>query len=129
MKDKIFLFVCILLTVCVLTSCNNQNGSERVPVVRDELTISGLEDGKWVYFSIESGSVVGSSAFLSEEEDAIWAKRSDWDFAICGDYLKTNGGASGSGRGGILRDETHNFQTLKEAPSEGYLIDKMGIVK
>ena len=33
------------------------------------------------------------------------------------------------GKGGILRDETHNFQTLKDAPTEGYLIDSEGIVK
>ena len=33
------------------------------------------------------------------------------------------------GKGGILRDETHNFQTLKDAPTEGYLIDREGLVK
>lgn len=64
-----------------------------------------------------------TSVFLSEEEDKAWAERTDWDFAICGDYIKTNSGTSGNGKGGILRDETHNFQTLKDAPTEGYLIE------
>ncbi len=116
-----------MVSATVFTSCNVSG--KREPAISDEITISGLEDGKWTYFSVESGEVVGTSAFLAEEEDALWAKRSDWDFAICGDYLKTNGGTSGEGAGAIQRDAIHNFMTLKEAPDEGYLTDEVGIVR
>ena len=88
------------LAALALSSCQG-NGKREAPV-SGELTIHGLEDGKWTYFSVETGESVGSSTFLSEEEDAAWAQREDWDFAICGDYLKTNGGTSGKGAGGIM---------------------------
>lgn len=84
------------LAALALSSCQG-NGKREAPV-SGELTLHGLEDGKWTYFSVETGESVGSSTFLSEEEDAAWAQREDWDFAICGDYLKTNGGTSGKGR-------------------------------
>lgn len=113
--------------VLALASC--QGNSQRETPVSGELTLHGLEEGRWTYFSVENGEPVGSSTFLSEEEDAAWAEREDWDFAICGDYLKTNGGTSGNGAGALMRDTGHNFQTLTEAPSEGYQTDKMGIVK
>lgn len=119
--------ILLLLAACLCSAC--KHGESKVPAISTEVTIHGLEDGKWVYFSIKDGETVGSSTFLSEEEDKAWAERTDWDFAICGDYIKTNSGTSGNGKGGILRDETHNFQTLKDAPTDGYLIDSEGIVK
>ena len=82
-----------ILAACLCCAC--KQGESKVPAIETEVTIRGLEEGKWVYFSIKDG----------------------------------NSGTSGHGKGGILRDETHNFQTLKEAPSEGYLIDSEGIVK
>lgn len=115
------------LAALALASC--QGNDKREAPVSGEVTLSGLDDGRWTYFSVESGEPVGSSTFLSEEEDAEWADRDNWDFAICGNYLKTNGGTSGKGAGALMRDTGHNFQTLTEAPSEGYLTDKTGIVK
>ncbi len=116
-----------LISASLLFSCRSGSGPE--PVVESEVTIGGLTVDKWVYFSIKTGETVGTSTFLSETEDAEWSARRDWDFAICGDYLKTNSGSSGEGRGGILRDGTHNFQTLTEAPSEGYLTDTESVVR
>lgn len=115
------------LAALALAACQG-NGKREAPV-SGELTIHGLEDGKWTYFSVETGESVGSSTFLSEEEDAAWAQREDWDFAICGDYLKTNGGTSGKGDGGIMRESEHSYQTLTEAPIQGYLTDEVGVVK
>lgn len=123
-KVKILL---LILAACLCCACNHNESKE--PVIEAEVTIHELDNGKWLYFSIKDGETVGTSTFLSDEEDKLWAARSDWDFAICGDYIKTNSGTSGNGKGGILRDETHNFQTLKEAPADGYLIDSEGIVK
>ncbi len=122
---RIVLFPLIAAVLC----CGCGRGGGHEPAVAAEVTISGLEEGRWVYFSVRDGSTVGSSTFLSESEDAEWAERRDWDFAICGDLLKTNGGTSGKGAGGILRDSGHNFQTLTEAPADGYLTDSPGVVK
>lgn len=117
----------LILAASLCCACNHNESKE--PVIEAEVTIHKLDNGKWLYFSIKDGETVGTSTFLSDEEDKLWAARSDWDFAICGDYIKTNSGTSGNGKGGILRDESHNFHTLKEAPADGYLIDSEGIVK
>ena len=116
-----------ILAACLCCAC--RHGESKMPAIETEVTIRGLEEGKWVYFSIKDGETVGTSTFLSEEEDKAWAERTDWDFAICGDYIKTNGGDSGQGLGGIQRDYTSNFLTLTEAPADGYLIDKTQIVR
>ena len=77
--------VIILLILAACLCCACKQGESKVPAISTEVTIHGLEDGKWVYFSIKDGETVGSSTFLSEEEDKAWAERTDWDFAICGD--------------------------------------------
>ena len=117
-----------LILGSALLSCNGE-GKEGEALREGELTISGLSADKWTYFSFEKGEVVGQSEFLSDEENALWAERLDWDIAICGDYIKTNGGDSGKGMGGILRDRTSNFLTLEEAPADGYLVDEIRMVK
>ena len=121
------IFLCAVAAIS-FCSCRSGEGSD-LPPVQDELTISGLSSTKWTYFSFETGQVVGQSTFLSAEEDREWEQRLDWDLAICGDYIKTNGGDSGQGLGGIQRDYTSNFLTLTEAPADGYLIDKTQIVR
>ena len=125
-KISIYITAAVAILCC---ACVRGGGDAPTAVSAEEMTISGLEEGKWTYFSLAKGEPVGTSTFLSEEEDALWAARTDWDFAICGEYLRTNSGTSGKGSGGILRDTEHNFQTLKEAPSEGYLTDGETVVK
>ena len=120
-----FLLSVALAAVCV--SCREgKNGGEGTPNLRGELTLSGLDGEHWTYFSFESGETVGQSDFGDKEQDAAWAGRTDWDLAVCGEYLKTNSGASGSGRGGALRERRQRFESLTEAPSEGYLTDISG---
>ena len=63
-KTVIILFI---LAACLCSAC--KQGEGKVPAISTEVTIHGLEDGKWVYFSIKDGETVGSSTFLSEEED------------------------------------------------------------
>lgn len=93
----------------------------------NEVVINGLSGAEWTYFSFESGSVVGRSKFQDDEQDATWAARKDWDFAICGDYIKTNGGTSGIGLGGVQINTTSTFDALTEAPADGYIIDTLYI--
>ena len=55
----------------------------------------------WTYISFESGEVVGTGKLGDAESDAAWAMRRDWDIAVCDTLLRTNGGNSGIGYGGI----------------------------
>jgi len=119
MKHGVIILAGMLL---LLASCKSQ-GDLRQPNVSAEMTISGLSDSCWTYFSFEKGEVVGSSTYCDEDQDAQWAQRSDWDFAICSDKIKTNSGESGKGLGGVQRNTTDAFSTLETAPSDGYLTD------
>lgn len=87
----------------------------------------GVNDSTWVYYSLEKGGVVGNSKLLSKEEDELWANRLDWDFAICGDMIRTNSGTSGKGDGGLIfSDEDYN--TIFEAPIDGYAVDSNDVI-
>lgn len=95
--------------------------------ISNEVTIQ-ISDNQWTYFSIETGSVVGTSAFSSLREDSAWFERNDWDIAVCGEFIRTNSGTSGKGNGGILRNQTTDFYNLVQAPERGYLVDTNNIV-
>lgn len=119
-SDMKRLFFYAALMMLFLASCT----SDKEKSLEDkEYTIEGITDTEWTYFSFESGTVVGRSSFLSEEEDAAWADRGDWDFAICGNRLRTNGGDSGKGLGGVVRNTTSNYYQIDAAYSGAYLQD------
>lgn len=123
MKKIIIIFAVLLC----LASC--RNSEERMPNVAGETVITGLSKDHWTYFSFEKGDVVGTSAFGDDAQDREWSQRKDWDLAICGEYIKTNGGTSGIGLGGIQQDTEHNFTTLTEAPDTGYVEDIIQIIR
>jgi len=124
---KFRLFIAIAAAVVLLVSC--RGGAGHRPNVSAEITIEGLSADRWTYFSLETGAVVGTSKYLDDAEDAEWAGRSDWDFAICGDYLKTNSGTSGKGAGGVQQNKTDAFMQIMEAPESGYLVDTVRVAR
>lgn len=129
MRRNIFQHIFIIFVTCTaLCSCNGFAGKSE-PSVAEELTIHGLSSEHWTYFSFEKGEVVGTGKFNDEADDAAWAKRRDWDFAICGDRIKTNSGTSGEGLGGAQKDNEHNFATLSTAPTDGYIVDEVQIIR
>lgn len=119
--------VILTLSFC-LCSCTREKDGPAAESEK-EITISGLGDDHWTYFSFDTGMSVGTSRFLSDEEDKAWASRTDWDFAICGDYIKTNGGTSGNGLGGMQKDTVNNYLNIVTAPEDGYSDDVTGDVK
>lgn len=128
MKLNIFHLLLILAVSAVFCSCNEGSG-KREPNVSAEITIHGLSEDHWTYFSFEKGEVVGTGKFNDKESDAQWHARKDWDFAICGDRIKTNSGDSGVGLGGIQKDNEHNYATLTTAPTDGYITDETQIIR
>lgn len=108
-------------------SCSQDNsntpGTPAEPARVESLTIEGLNDQTWVYVSLEQGKVVGSSPLGDEEQDAAWKARTDWDFALCGELIRTNSGTSGTGNGGIQSVTNKSFNALDEAPTDGYTVD------
>ena len=82
-----------------LVSCIG--GEEPEPeIISSEVEFFSVPD-QWTYISFERGEVVGTGKLGDASSDAAWAKRDDWDIAICDTLLRTNGGNSGIGFGGI----------------------------
>lgn len=127
MKRSVKIYA-IFATVLALCSCRDRE-RDIMPAVAGETIMSGLSSENWTYFSFEKGETVGSSRFNDKEQDMEWAGRTDWDFAICGDRLKTNSGTSGKGAGGVQVNTTDNFNSLKTAPVTGYVKDTMLMVR
>ena len=128
MKRTIYRLMLIFAVSAGLCSCNGF-GDKGAPNVAGEITLHDLNSENWTYFSFEKGEVVGTGKFGDAESDAQWHDRKDWDFAICGDRIKTNSGASGVGQGGIQKENSHNFATLTTAPTDGYITDEMQIIR
>lgn len=123
---KLFLFlISAAIVLPLLGSCGENRESNRSV----ELVLHGLGDDHWSYFSIESGEIVGTGKYPDAEEDAVWAARNDWDFAICGNLIKTNSGTSGNALGGIQINTSSTFDALAEAPEDGYIVDTLFLVK
>lgn len=98
------------------------------PAIQGTVEIS-TSDSTWTYYSLESGKEVGTSKLLDASADAAWAVRKDWDIAVCGDLLRTNGGLSGSAGAAIQRDTLSTFTDLLTAPSSGYVADTLVLVR
>ncbi len=118
----------VVLACCLgLGACSQESSKSpetpAEPARVESLTIEGLNDQTWVYVSLEQGKVVGSSPLGDEEQDAAWKARTDWDFALCGELIRTNSGTSGSGNGGIQSVTNKSFNALDEAPVDGYTVD------
>ena len=61
-------------------------------------------------------------------QDAAWKARTDWDIALCGELVRTNGGTSGNGQGAIQQIPNKSFNALDQAPADGYTTDTDDIV-
>lgn len=120
MKSRPVLFLVLLAVV----SCN-----DAVPRKEVDTVIQGLSEDKWTYFSFEAEQAVGQSGFGDSEGDALWSARKDWDFAIAGDYIKTNGGTSGSGLGALARITTGDYASLSSVPDSLLSQDTVGIIR
>ena len=119
MKCCIWIVVLFLCWACA-------DDQDPVPEQEEhDLTISGINGEQWTYISLKNGTVTGTSVFGDPEENARWAKRTDWDLAICGEYLRTNSGTSGEGKGGILFLENATYEAVTAAPTGEYITDEI----
>lgn len=113
----IFLFAGLTLVSC-------SSDEDTLEVGQDSyLDLSGVDDQTWTYFSLSNGTVVGTSAFGSANGDEEWKKRTDWDMAICGKYVRTNSGTSGNGQGGLMKVEGVSYEAITTSVSGTFEVD------
>lgn len=89
---------------------SNEMLKAEIRVIKD--FSAATEPNTYHYFSLANGS----------EAAAADAKTTKWDLAFSGTTILTNGGTSGSGQGGAIIVEKQ-FDTITEAPKEGYKVD------
>ncbi len=97
------------MSVMSVSCSESDDNDDAQPAVDTELTVSGISATKWTYISLENNAVVGTSDKDDADSDARWAKRVDWDIAICGDLLRSNSGTSGCGSGGLRRIDGKDY--------------------
>ena len=112
------IFILALFFVSCAKDDNKNDNDDAV-----ELTVDGINDTEWTYISLTTGKVIGRSAFGSEKDDADWKARTDWDIAICGEYMRTNSGTSGDGIGGIKRMDDKSFDQVLESDAVDLQVD------
>lgn len=121
--NNIFLFA--ILSLLVLVSACSSDSPESGGVKKGKENVAtpiANDNSKWTYYSLENNKLVGTSNFSDSIADKQWAARDDWDIAVCGDLIRTNGGDSGAGQGGI-QEASEDYSTLKKAPESGYATD------
>jgi hypothetical protein len=106
MKKTLF-----LATLILFASCNDNGGSDQ-PINEEptESYIDASASDMWHYFSLKTGQVVGS-AKESDENNAAWGARADWDIAIQRYKIRTNSGdfTTAGAKGGVYTPDGGNL--------------------
>ncbi|PID68176.1 MAG: hypothetical protein CR968_02835 [Flavobacteriia bacterium] len=126
---KLFNVAVLLLAVSMFTvSCKKDDPEDEKPEVMSK-TIDDkdvTDYGKWYYFSFAEDKFIGEgSSDPATGDDAAWKERTDWDIAFHRNNVRTNGGASGNGNGGIMLLETEDFDSVKDFTMGEFTMDTM----
>jgi hypothetical protein len=124
----------IICTVC-LSSCGDDKDDLFKKKNEPKEGIAVLDCSsyqQWNFFSFAQGSLIGTCDAGNEADYEAWSKRADWDLAFHRQDVKTNSGASGVGKGGILEynfnGQAFDFDAVKEVPETGYQADEQDSV-
>jgi len=124
MKNNI-IFLLLALLVLFITSCSNESGVSSEEPTTGPLQLGKVSSSQWTYVSLDGNKVVGYSLFGSAAEDSLWYKRTDWDIALCGRYLRTNSGTSGMGKGGAAKVIGQTYEEIKKVPADSIKTDTL----
>ncbi len=111
MKKSILL---IAAAVLAFAACNKNEQ----PFSREaqEAYIDATSKTTWTYFSLSAGEAVGTGE-ENEADNAAWAARTDWDFAVCRYNIRTNSGkATSVGAKGGVYTSSETFNALTGVP-------------
>ena len=83
-----------VMAIVLMASCSSNNDPESMGDTK-ESSINATSYTTWNYYSFANDTVVGKGEETTAD-NALWAKRADWDFAVCRYSVKTNSGSSTS---------------------------------
>ena len=119
--NKIILFLSL---VPFIASCQSDDVVNET--FKDVTMTMTVTDSTWTYINMERGKIVGTSSVKDKDADASWHDRTDWDVAFSGDKIRTNGGTSGKGEGGVVVIG-QAYEDVVEAPADGYIADSCNV--
>ncbi len=103
------LFATLLIGLFALTSCSKDEKEEKKPEgIKIEKNLDARQE-KWVYYSFEKNTIVE----VADPQNSL-----DWDIAFFAYYAKLNGGESGKGKAGVVKEGT-DFSAPVTLPKEG----------
>ncbi len=119
---KTLLLLLFLPLAFFATSCDKDKESDSTTdvvdtEVKDIKFIDVTSYTEWTYFSFSEGKVV-------EVED--FANSLDWDIAFHRADVRTNGGASGKGKGEALDSGVTDWDKVTAIPTDGFVKDEVG---
>lgn len=106
---------------CTPDLSGDDAGEDGPPVVVEDngdgsstVIIDGRDEMAWVYFDLESMMEVTPAA--ADDSPA-------WDLGVLRFNVKSNGGTSGTGSVGVAVIEGVTFDSVEQAPADGYISD------
>jgi len=117
MKKSILLIAAATLA---FAACNKNE--EPFSREAQEAYIDATSKTTWTYFSLAEGAVVGTGE-ENEADNAAWAARTDWDFAVCRYNIRTNSGKATSvnAKGGVYTS-SETFAALTKLPQDATFV-------
>lgn len=124
---KIFVLAAFALLLVLGTNACRKHEVKQVAEFKKVENKDITDYGKWYYFSFATGTFVGEgSAKPADGDDKRWSERTDWDIAFHRQNVRTNGGASGKGKGGIMELKEENLASVKTVPEGKFTEDEGG---
>ena len=120
------LFLIMSIAVLAMTSCSNDD-DENQDLITTEVSVDATSQTTWNYYSLGQNKIVGTGE-KNATDDALWAARTDWDFAICRYSIRTNSGTSTSvnAQGGVYTlSSSISFEDVVTIPSGDISVDEL----
>lgn len=114
MKNRSIKLLSLAAALIVLFSSCDDNTDE--PVVLETITteVTATSYTDWVYYSLSQDTIVAVTDPATSNA---------WDLGFMRNHIRTNGGSSGNGNGGVLDAGVVDFDAYSAAPETGYLVD------
>lgn len=114
MKKKLLLIIAVALgAMAFFASCESDDNSTPTPKSKT-VVIDATAYDTWTYFSFDADTIIAVSNFLTSTQ---------WDIAFHRSDVRVNCGQSGPGNGGAFSFGKVGFESVFEAPADGYSLN------
>jgi len=113
------LLTLILCNILLINACSSDDDDTQLlpGEIKDITFIDVKSYTDWIYFSFSKGEVVTVTDYTNDLS---------WDIAFHRGDVRLNGGASGKGKAEVVNTNFKEWSAVTEAPSSGYIKDKIG---